>query len=306
MTWIFITILAYFLFSVVFLVDKYLLTSSIPNPKVYVFYVGALGTLAILLVPFTGFYFPENKEILLGILSGFSFICGLFWFFKGLSIYEASRVAPAVGGLIPLFIFILIFIASKGQATLSLPHTLAFLLLVSGSIVIISERNKFINLKSLKISALSAFLLSLSFVFLKYLFLAAPFWTGFILKSLGGTLAALCFFIIFPEIKEVILKPKEKSSKKTGVIFLANQSVGAGASILQNWAVSLAPLAYIAFINALQGIQYVFLLIFAAFFSFKFPRLLKEEISKAVIIQKIAAILLIGAGLALLAIKQNV
>jgi len=45
----------------------------------------------------------------------------------------------------------------------------------------------------------------------------------------------------------------------------------------------------------------VCLLIFASLISFKFPRILKEEISRKILFQKILAILLITGGLLLLA-----
>ena len=77
--------------------------------------------------------------------------------------------------------------------------------------------------------------------------------------------------------------------------------MGAGASILQNWAIFLAPLVYVAIINALQGINYAFLLVFIIFLSLKFPKILKEEVSREILFQKIIAILLIGGGLVLLA-----
>ena len=75
------------------------------------------------------------------------------------------------------------------------------------------------------------------------------------------------------------------------------------ANVLQNWAISLAPLVYIAVINALQGVQYVFLLIFAVLLSVKFPQILREEISGNIIFQKAVAILVIALGLAILTIK---
>jgi len=59
-------------------------------------------------------------------------------------------------------------------------------------------------------------------------------------------------------------------------------------------------LAYVPVIHALNGTQYVFLFIFSIFLSLKFPQILKEEISKEVLFQKIIAILLIGGGLTLL------
>jgi len=72
--------------------------------------------------------------------------------------------------------------------------------------------------------------------------------------------------------------------------------VGAGAFILQNWAIALAGLAYLSIINALQGVQYVFLFILTGL-------ILKEGLSKKVILQKFFAIILIGIGLVFLALN---
>jgi len=295
--WILIAISAYFIFAVVSLVDKHLLAKSIPNPKVYTFYVGVLGILAVVISPFVGFYVPGIYQILLGFLTGTFFVFSLFWLYKGLSLFEASRIIPAIGGLVPLFTFGLIYVFSGGKVSLSAVEIIAFLLLILGSTLIASEKGKFVDRKSLRIVIIAAFFLALYFAFAKYLYLALPFWTGFIWRSIGSFLSALFFLIIFPEIKKEIFRKRERMSHKTTFIFLSNQAGGAAAAILQNWAVALAPLSLAAFINALQGTQYVFLLIFSIFLSIKFPQILKEEISRGVILQKITAILVIGAGL---------
>jgi hypothetical protein len=299
--WLTVAILAYFILALVYLVDKYLLASSIPNPKVYVFYVGVLGGLAILLAPFVGFFVPGIGQIILGIFTGASFIFGLFWFYKALGAFEASRVVPAVGGLTPLFTLLFAYILS-GSKEISTHIIFAFLLLISGSVLIVAEKRKFVNFSSFKISLVSAFFLSISFILLKYLYSALPFWTGFIWKSIGGVLAALCFFIIFPEVRKEIFKKQEKKSPKALVIFLGNQAMGAAGNILQNWAVALVPFIYVAFINAIQGVQYVFLFIFSVIISLRLPNFIKEEISKKTIFQKIIAILLIGTGLVFLSL----
>jgi len=303
MLWLVITIFTYFILAFVFLVDKYLLTASIPNPKVYIFYVGTLGVLILILAPFVGFYVPEIKNIILCLAAGAIFIYVLFWFYKTLKIFEASRVVPVVGGLVPLFTLGLVYLFSFGEETLSFSKIIAFIFLVSGSIIIVLEKEKLINFKCFKNSLLTAILLSFSFVFTKYIFMLLPFWTALIWRSIGGFLMAICFFVFFPEIKKEILEGKKTFSKKTTTIFLLNQTAGAGAGILQSWAIALVPLAYLAFINALQGIQYVFLLMLTVFLSLKFPQILKEEISKKILLQKIIAILLIGGGLALFALE---
>ncbi len=306
MLWLIITVCAYLILAVVFLVDKHLLSAAIPNPKVYVFYVGTLGMLILLLIPFVGFYVPSPVQIILALSAGLCFIFSLYWFYKALNLFEASRVVPAVGALTPVFTFFLVYLISAGQESLTKQELAAFILLVLGSLFIVLKKDKMVNRQSLKISSVAAFFMALSFVLTKYVYLGQEFWNGFIWRSIGGFLMALLFFILFPEIKKEIFakKPKEKTyqPKKTAFIFLTNQAAGASAAILQNWAIALAPLAYVAFINALQGVQYAFLLLLAVILSLKFPQILKEEISSRILFQKIFAIGLIIFGLALLAL----
>lgn len=315
MLWLVIAIFSYLILAFVFLIDKYLLTNSIPNPKVYAFYIGFLGILVLALIPFTGFYFPDKLQIALSLSAGAVFVWGLFWFYKTLRLFEASRVVPAVGSLIPLFTFGLIYLSTSGQEALTLQGLAAFVLLVLGSILISIKKEKLTNISSLKFSVVTAFFLSLSFVMMKYVYLAQPFWNGFIWRSIGGFLMAVCFFILFPEIKKEIFKSQAskgsagkdedtsfiaKIPKRTALIFLANQMAGAGAAILQNWAVFLAPLAFVPVIYALSGTQYAFLFVFSIFLSLKLPKIFEEEISRETVLQKMIAIILIGGGLALL------
>lgn len=114
---------------------------------------------------------------------------------------------------------------------------------------------------------------------------------------------ALIFLAFAPQMINKISAPGKGFQKKTFGLFAANQVAGAGASLLQNWAIALAPLAYLSIINALQGVQYAFLFILTTVFSLKFPQIIKERISRKIIIQKIIAILLIGVGLILFSLK---
>ncbi len=303
MLWLIITILAYLILAIVFLIDKYLLTGPMPDPKVYTFYIGFLGILILFLVPWVGFSMPGLFQIFLSLISGAIFIYAIFWWNKALRLFEASRVVPAVGGMVPLFTFLLIYIFSKGEEVLNFSEFVAFLLLLLGSVLITFKKEKFFTMKTLQISVLAAFLFSLSLVLTKYVYLAQPFWSGYILIKMGGFLMALGFLLFSKEVKEEILGKKISMSAKITGVFLFNQAMGAGANLLQNWAVALAPLVYIPIINALAGIQYAFLLIFTIFLSLRFPQILKEEISRKIIFHKIIAILIIGGGLILLSFK---
>jgi drug/metabolite transporter (DMT)-like permease len=306
MLWLIVAISAYLILAIVFLVDKYLLVGPIPNPKVYTFYIGSLGIFVLILAPFVGFYIPEPSQVILSLLAGALFIYGIFWLNYALRLFEASRVIPAIGGILPIFSFLLIYIFSGGKEIFTIWEFLAFILLVFGSVLIVYEKAK-ISSKSLRISTLAAFFLALSFVLAKYVYMTQPFWSGYIWIRIGGFLMAMSF-LFTPEVRRELGRTKINFPKKTAAIFLSNQAAGASANILQNWAVALAPLVCVPFINALQGIQYAFLLVFTVLLSLTQPLWakragLKEEISRKIIFQKIIAILIIGGGLALLTFK---
>lgn len=291
MPWLIIAISSYFLFAVVSLGDKYLLKGP-PNPKIYAFYVGVLGILALLLVPFVGFSVPGVYEIIFCLLAGAVYIFALFFLFSGLEQFEASRIIPGIGGFLPIFTLLLIYFFSGGRTVLNHLEILAFFFLVLGSVTVSWQASTKVSFKSLGISALTGFFLALAFVLAKYVYLMLPFWTGFIWIRVGAFLAAL-FFIFTKQVRKELFSGVSAFSKKTRAFFLFNQAIGAGAFILQNWAIALAGLVYLSVINALQGIQYVFLFILALLF-------LKEGREKKDIFQKIIAILFIGAGLAIL------
>lgn len=302
MLWILIIILAYFLLSLTNLGDKYLLAGP-PNPKNYSFYTGVLGIAALILIPFINFVLPSFGQIILSLLAGSIFILALFSFYNALENFEASRVIPAIGGILPLFTFGLVYVFSGGKETLTIYGLIALFLLILGSFFITFEKRGVISFKSLPTSILAAFLFSLTFVLSKYVYLEQGFWPGFILMRIGGFLTAFCF-LFFKEIRDEIFKKKSAFQKKTGIIYLSNQILGAGAFILQNWAIALVPLGSLVFINALEGTKYLFLLILTVFLSLKFPAILKEKFFEKIILQKIIAVLFICAGLAVLAINH--
>jgi hypothetical protein len=80
------------------------------------------------------------------------------------------------------------------------------------------------------------------------------------------------------------------------------QIFGGLGIISQYYAIFLAKPFQIPLINALEGTRFIFLLAFVFLLALWRPEILKEEIKGKILIQKIIAILLIGGGLALLAL----
>lgn len=291
MPWLVVIVLAYFLFAIVSLVDRYLLIGPL-NAKIYTFYVGVLGILALLLIPLVGFSIPGREKVLFCLLAGVVYIFALFAFLFGLERFEASIIVPAVGGFLPIFTFVLVYFFSGGKEILNLREFLAFILLIFGSMIICWKGFLKISFAGLGISLVTALFSAFSLILAKYVYLMLPFWTGFIWIRVGAFLTVL-FFIFIKEVRKEVFIKRPNLNRKTGILFFFAQVIGGGAFILQNWAIALAGLVYLSVINALQGIQYVFLFVLTILF-------LKEGREKKDIFQKIIAILFIGAGLVIL------
>jgi drug/metabolite transporter (DMT)-like permease len=298
MSWLVIIILSYLFFSLASLGDKIILAGS-PKPKSYTFYVGLLNILAVLLIPFIDhFTFPTLTALFWIILEAVVYVVGLYAMFVAIEEFDVSKVMPTIGAAQPIFIFLLAWMF-WGSQEITLANTIAFVVLLLGSVIISIEKNPKLTRDSLVLTFLTALMFSLDYVFTKFVYLNQSFLQGFIWMRIFSALFVMVFFFDRQFRKEVFAK-QNVLGKNTGVVFLSTQAAGGIANILQNFAISLAPVAYLAIMNSLKGIQYVFLFAITLFLSFFFPKVLKEETSKRVIIQKIISILLIAAGLAIL------
>ena len=302
MSWLLITILAYFFLALVSLFDRYFLVGPMPDPKIYTFYIGALWIFTcFLLIPFE-IILPKPTIIILGLITGVLRIFAVLFLAYSILRSEISRVMPIIGGLLPIFSLIFFSFYFQGAETLNLSQITAFFLIIFGS-VLISLKNfsiKFFTFESLKYPVSTAFLFALSFFLTKNLFLKTDFLSGFFLILLGGGLGAMSFLIFSQFRKNVFTR---KLNQKMSGIFFIGQIFGSVGVILQQYAIFLARPNQVPVINALEGIRYVFLLLFIFILSFWKPNLLKEEMKGAVLLQKLVAILLIGLGLTILSLK---
>lgn len=302
MTWLLAIVLAYFFLAIASLVDRYLLVGPFSNPGAYAFFVGLFGGLSLILVPF-GFSIPGLGQIALSLFAGAVWTLALFLLYLAISKSEISRVAPAIGGFLPVFTFFISFVFFPKQMEINLFYGFAFVFLILGSILITLEKTKRIALKSLGLSVLAAFIFALGFIVSKLVYWQQPFISGFIWIRIGGVLAAL-FFLFSPQIRQAVFKQKLDIKKQIPIPFIFGQACGSFGAILQNYSISLADINQIPIINALEGTRYVFLLFFVLILGRKFPDFLKENLSQDTFLQKALAVLLISAGLILLALKQ--
>lgn len=297
LTWLLVIILAYFFFSLSSLGDKLILAGP-PNPKSYTFYVGLLNILAIFAIPFAGLKIPNSDILPWIVIEAIVFVMGLYFMFSAVEKFEVSKVAITIGATQPIFIFFVSWLFF-GYQVMSKTSFLAFILLFIGNVIISFDKRLQITNKYLKITVLTSLIFSLDYVLLKYIFLNFSFLQGFIWTRIFIFLIALVFLLNKGARKE-IFKKTNYSNNNLSALFFSTQIFGGIATILQSFALSLAPVVFLPILNSLKGIQYVFLFIITSFLSLFFPKILKEEISKKIIIKKIASTVLIVVGLALL------
>ncbi len=297
MLWILVITLAYLCFALASLGDRIILSGP-SRPNSYTFFVGVLSAAVILLIPFIGISIPQGILWLWIILAALFNILGIYVMFSALNVFDVSKIIPTIGALQPIFVIIFSFLI-LGEDTMESRQIFAFIILLLGSVLISIEKNYRVTRRSLKLSFFAALFFSLEMIFAKIVYLDLAFWDGFIWMKIFG-LVFVMSFLFNKTFRRDIFKVDQKLDKKNSIIFFLGQGFGGLANILQGWAISLVPLAYLGIMNAMKGLQYVFLFIFVLIISATFPKLLNEKTSKTIIIQRITAIILIVIGLSIL------
>lgn len=297
--WILIVISAHFLNAINFIIDKLLLKNFIRSPIMYIFFIGMLGMVTLVALPWA-WYLPTFTDFVVDMLAGVSLILALLFFFKALQIGETSRIAPLVGGSIPTVTFILSYLFLGER--LSNRELLALLFLIVGTVVITFMREKTTKKKDLvkkgyTYAVIAASLFGISFILTKYAYINQEFLSAFIWIRIGSFLIAV-LLLLRPKYRKSIKTAFKGVSKKVKALFIGNQAIGASAFLLLNWAISMAS---VSLINALQGVQYVFLIVAMGVLVKAYPQYFSEKITAGIIIQKAAAIVLIATGLFFLA-----
>jgi len=258
------------------------------------------------------------RELTLDLLAGFLFLVTLVFWYKALHQSEASRVVPVVGALVPIFSFILSFVF-LGEA-LTEQQLLAFIILICGGVLISIKHTKVYSYQKvvnrfrevigdifgnvpagvqptsriLVNSVTAAVFFAVYYVLMKYIYTYQPFVGSFVYSRLGSFIGVILMLFV-PEWRRIIFKQQQGAkTPKNLFYFLIIRLLAAAAFIMINWAISLGN---VAIVNALQGVQYLFLFVIILLISNKFPKMLNEQLGGGVLIQKLIGTVLICLGL---------
>ncbi len=227
--------------------------------------------------------------------------------FKALQTGQISRVIPVIGTLIPL----ILLAAGLFLGTVSQYEGYAIGVLVLGLIFLtVFDWRGQVNKNEILFEVLSALFFAVSYFILRFAYDNSNFWTVFV-YSRPVLIPVGLLLILIPATRKLIFqtgKEKQESPQipywkkmfTSGAIWLFGAGqISAGISqLLLTFAISLANPAVV---NALQGVQYVFLFGANILLSKKYPQIFKENTNPSNLLIKGIGIVCICIGLYMLA-----
>ncbi len=299
MAWALVALLGYFFTAVSAVFDKYLLSDRIPTPAVYAFFVSLFSLFALGFIPF-GFQFSDTRTTVTLLFSGMLFVYGLVAFYQAVKQHEISRVAPLVGTVVSLVAFLAVFLPGmSGEESIGPWYLLALVLLIVGGLLISFDlplrRGEHVSW----FIFFAGILMGISLLLLKEGYAHTNFQSGLVWSRLGMTVAGLSLLLvplfrgqIFAQLRGFSHRSTRATS--TGALFVLNKVTAGIATFLIAYAISRGS---VSFIQALSGMQYVFLLLMMMPLSLRYPALFGERLLFWDWVQKGVAVGIIALGL---------
>ncbi len=253
----------------------------------YTFWLGILGLLSILLIPFGASIGAPINYIAVSLLAGVLFIGAMYFFYLAIFGGETSSEAVFIAALAPVCTFLASWLIAG--YTLDTLRTITFLLLVLGGLILFFSQAGGVKIKTLGFAVASAVFFGLSYTLTKISFNQLGFLTGFMWIKLGGAAAVIAFLLIPKWKSQIFAREGQMRFQRPFVYFLNRIYAGAGSIILY-YAASLGP---IQLVDATEPIKYIFVFIGGWL-------LLKEVFKGWALAGKIIAFVFIALGIIIL------
>lgn len=295
--WFFIALLGYFLLAVVVILDKFILTKSVPKPAVYTFYSTIFMFGALLALPFGGGLLA-GADWWWAITSGVAFGIGLYAMYMAIKYGEASHIAPFVGAVVTVGSFFLgAHLLAESLSSLQIYGMIA--LIIASLLLSFEVTRKRVGFHRGYLWAIAAGLLfALSHVTAKYVYDIYPFITGLVWTRAATGLVGLALLAL-PSVRRSIHSSKRKKQKKkvsAATLVITDKVLGVIAVVLIQYAIALGE---VTLVNAMSGLQFAFLFIMIVMLSKFAKRIFKEYFTKKEMLIQTFAILLVIVGSAL-------
>ncbi len=305
MSWILLAVAAQFLNAIVAIIDKHIVSDekTFPKPFVYAFYTclisGAwISVYFVSLFPFSfvGLNIPSFSNVVrptlevvaLSFLSAYTFFTALIAMFSALREHDASDVIPVIGSVSALASFGLGYFFL--DTTLSSNFMLGVALLATGTLLVSRLRFPF---KIALICLYSGIFFALHYIAIKGLFVLTSFDNGFFWSRVAFMFFALTLLMI-PNYWERVREQTKATSRPARFLIFTNKVLAGVSTILILKATDLGD---VAVVQALGGLQFVFILLLGIFFSRSHTKVaVAEKYTRSTILQKAIFVAVISLG----------
>lgn len=253
--------------------------------------------ISIISIPLIFFFAPDihlslNASTLYLLIVGVLYALGIWAYMIAMNAEEASIVVPffQLAPLLTLF-FAFVFLGEK-----LLPiQLLAGAAITLGALILtvdITQGYRF--RKTVAVAMLvCCTCLALASTLFKYAALEDSFWTSWLWEQIGLGLVGCVLFAV-PTYRRDFMRAVAHGSRRFMTVNIVNEVLTLIGNMLQRYASLLAPVALVVLIS--NAVQPVYVLLMGVLLTLFFPHIIKENVTKHHVVQKILAISIMVAG----------
>ncbi len=303
--WIILTVAAQLLLTIVAIIDKYIVSDrkQVIRPFVYAFYTSLISGLWIIVYLFgdiPGSFFdisipsfsnvtvPTVSIAALTLLAAYTFFMALVSLFKSLRDADASDVVPVVGAISAVTSFGLGYVFLGTQ--LGGNFIIGIFLLALGTALVSRYRFRW-NTALTSIHA--GIFFAIHYVAIKEVFNETNFDNGFFWSRIAFVVVALSMLLV-PQYLVRIKEQTKESGKSKGLLIVGNKILAGISTLL---ILKATELGSVSVVQALGGLQFIFILFFMLFLGPRTPIECGENVtSNKEMYRKIFFVIIITLG----------
>jgi len=299
MQWFFIALSAPFLWALVNIFDQYLVerystgTRGSGGLVLFSSLIGVFVSIAIGLFVDGVFNIPLLDKALL-ILTGGLTIAWVILYLFSLEIEDVSAVVPWFL-TIPIFGYVFgYFLLGETLTTQQIIGSLIVLLgVLLISIDFSGEKRQFKWIPALYM-IVACVLVAISGLIFKYVTIGEDFWVSSFWEYVGLGFFGILLYLFVPKYREEFMLMNHEGGKNIFILNAFSEIITIVGNLLTNYAILLAPITMVYLVGSFQPAILLFMTLFATKF---FPQIVKEDMSKRVLLPKIVAvgIMIIGS-----------
>jgi len=295
--WLTFALLAPLVYTGVNFIDKYIVEKEVKDYRGMPIYGTIMGLImGTLFWVFTGFLILNLKDTIILLLTGSITIWAAALYFQAISMEEASKVI-LLFQMTPVLVLIMSYIFLGER--ISSQQLIGFFLILSAVIGVSDSIKKggFQLSKAFWLILAVDFMWALSAILIKFSINETSFTQVLSYESWGLGLGGLLLYAFFPSIRNSFNYSIKTVRKTALAIMFGNEGLFVFGKSLQFFAYSLGNAALVSIIGSTQVFIGIIVGIVLTIF---LPHIIKEDITKTILVKKLALAVVMFIGLVLI------